>query len=251
MRRILYSILGQENYLFLIKKLFLISYSLGFLKSNRVYDWHYFSKNLIRPDDQIIDIGANLGYYTTLYRRWTGPESKIYAVEPIPLFRKILKKGTERDPRLRIIPFALGPESGSVRMGIPGDDILHHGYTRVLDIENEKTVQTFEAEMRTPEEVFADLERVDYVKCDVEGFEDRLVPLLTDIIRKHSPLIQIESGQPQRKFIFSFLQGMEYEAYGLKNNLLFRLDSDLSDSFGDILFCGRDKSRITPFLRKS
>lgn len=43
-----------------------------------------FVHHSIAPGDHVIDIGANIGYYTTLMARRTGPSGKVYAFEADP-----------------------------------------------------------------------------------------------------------------------------------------------------------------------
>ncbi|WP_372631398.1 FkbM family methyltransferase [Cohnella sp.] len=50
---------------------------------------HYFL-NHVRPGHRVIDIGANIGYYSVLLGRLIGPEGKLWAYEPYPELRGFL-----------------------------------------------------------------------------------------------------------------------------------------------------------------
>ncbi len=53
-------------------------------------------KCFIRPGDSVIDLGANIGWYTAVLSKLVGERGKVYAVEPIPgtytLLLSVIKK---------------------------------------------------------------------------------------------------------------------------------------------------------------
>jgi FkbM family methyltransferase len=244
-KQVLYKILGVRNYLIVVSRLFFITYSLGILKKNKTFDCHYFIKKLIKKGDHIIDIGANLGYYSRLFAKLVGPEGKVYSVEPVTLFRKILDINTSAFKNTTIIPYALGAEDDkSITMGIPkSNKYLRHGLTRVLDqMENDAQEFTFTEKMFTPSTLFGNLKRCDYIKCDVEGYEIHIIPQLEFLINTFKPVIQIEIDPRNRKSIMEFLLMLNYSAFYLKDEMLIPvLDAEINNE-GDIFFI--PKSRI-------
>ena len=50
-------------------KFFLAGYKCGLLKQNEKYKWYYFVKRLLSPTDTIVDIGANLGYFSIIFSK--------------------------------------------------------------------------------------------------------------------------------------------------------------------------------------
>ncbi len=252
-KQALYKILGVKNYLIVVSRLFFISYNLGLLKKDKTFDCHYFIKNLIRKGDHVIDIGANLGYYSRLFAKLVGPYGKVFSVEPVTLFRKILKINTS-EFKNTIIPYALGTEDNlSVVMGIPkSNKYLRHGLTRVLDVNEKEPFEfTFTEKMFTPATLFGKLERCDYIKCDVEGYEIHIIPQLELLLRPFQPIIQIEIEPVNRKSIGSFLASLSYSAYYLKDELLFPVGSSLEETVGDIYFVPENKMKLVePYLGK-
>ena len=51
-----------------------------------------FVKSRIKKDDIIIDLGANIGFFTLLFAQEIGNTGKIYAFEPEPTLFELLKK---------------------------------------------------------------------------------------------------------------------------------------------------------------
>jgi FkbM family methyltransferase len=41
-------------------------------------------KAAVRPGDVVFDVGANIGFYSTLFSRWVGAGGRVYAIEPEP-----------------------------------------------------------------------------------------------------------------------------------------------------------------------
>ena len=253
-KQTLYKLLGVKNYLIVVSRLFFISYAAGLLKRDKTFDCHYFIKNLIRKGDYVIDIGANLGYYSRLFAKLVGRDGKVFSVEPVTLFREILKINTSEFENTTIIPYALGTEDNkSIEMGIPkSNKYLRHGLTRVLDSNEKEPFEfTFTETMFTPATLFGKFERCDYIKCDVEGYEIHIIPQLEFLLKPCLPIIQIEIEPVNRKTIASFLSSLTYSAFYLMNESLFPVGDHLGEIEGDLYFVPENKVKlIEPFLGK-
>ncbi len=251
-KQVLYKILGVKNYLIVVSRLFFISYSTGILRKNRTFDCHYFIRKLIQKGDHIIDIGANLGYYSRLLSQLSGPKGRVYCVEPVSLFRKILAINTSGFQNTTIIPFALGTEDNkSIEMGIPrSNKYLRHGLTRVLNTDEKEVFEyTFTEKMFTPATLFGKLEQCDYIKCDVEGYEIYIIPQLGFLLEHFHPLIQIEIEPVNRKIISEFLSSYSYNAYYLKDESLFPINENSGEIDGDLFFVPKERMNLVkPFM---
>ena len=133
LKTILYKFAGERNYLTIISYLFFVLYRSGLLKFSGKFDTHYLAPALVRKGWVVIDIGANLGYYSVILAEATGKTGKLFAVEPIDDYRMVLTHNIKKLPWVEVIPYALGDKNGTVRMMIPGRDKTRHGLTRITD----------------------------------------------------------------------------------------------------------------------
>src|SRR5664279_3772639 len=113
---LLYS-LGEKRYLRLLASSFQRLYKTGRLVVD--YQDIYFLKNLVRPGDYCIDIGAHLGYFTIELSRICGSNGQVYAIEPMSKFYNTLKAVVERRniKNVTLYPYAMGGDSAFVEMG--------------------------------------------------------------------------------------------------------------------------------------
>ena len=250
-KQVLYKILGVRNYLLVVSKLFFISYSLGLLKKNKDFDCHYFVKKLLNKGDYVIDIGANLGYYSRLFAKLVGPQGRVLSVEPVSLFRKVLNINTSGFKNTTIIPYALGEKDDiAITMGIPkSSKYLRHGLTRVLENhENAPSEFTFSERMFTPETLFQNLTRCDFIKCDVEGYEIHIIPQIEFLIKPFKPIIQIEIELDNRIIIYQFLSRFGYKGYYLSNERLIEVGENLKEIDSDLFFIPLEKMKLVEHL---
>ncbi|MBK9190010.1 MAG: FkbM family methyltransferase [Crocinitomicaceae bacterium] len=132
-RKILVRLLGLKGYLRLISRVYIICIAMGWMRKK--YPELFFLKKLIKPGSTILDIGANLGYYSFFMSVSAGKDGKVYAVEPIPLFAEIWKKNMNKlkFKNYQLANCALGSEPREkVKMSIPVvNGVVRHGLTKV------------------------------------------------------------------------------------------------------------------------
>ncbi len=222
-RQFLLTSLGEKRYLWLLATAFQKLYKTGRLSVD--YQDIYFLKNLIRPGDQCIDIGAHLGYFTLELSRLAGDNGHVYAIEPMSKFFHtldfLLKKRNIQNVTLE--QYAMGGDEEFVEMGIPKvNNVKKFAYARVIRTSTFlEYVESEKVKNIRGDEHFAGLSRVDFIKCDVEGLELGVFQSLREIIRKHRPIILCELGDPQeRARLLELLREFSYGLYYLENKKL-------------------------------
>ena len=253
-RRLLFKSLSFENYLRLLSKLYFLSFNTGLLRINRLFDYPYFLDKLINKGDVCLDIGANLGYFTVPFSKIVGAPGKVYAVEPVKPVLSVLKRNTRNLKNVEIYPFALGKEDK--RTSLVNNVIKTKGFiaTGSYFISDQNLAEAknaeieFDAEMKKGSELFAHLDRLDFIKCDIEGYEVIVIPELEPVILKHHPIVLIESRRESRIQMLQFFKKHNFSAFVLKNGELFPAQKD---EFWDILFVPQDKlNRVSRYIAK-
>jgi FkbM family methyltransferase len=191
----------------------------------------YFLKHLVRPGDFCIDIGAHLGYFAIELARISGNTGHVYAIEPMSKFYNTLKalvqsKGLKN---ITLYPYAMGGDSAYVDMGIPKvNNAKKFAYARIMKsstfleyVESEKVKNV------SGDELFSELSRMDFIKCDVEGLEISVIKSFSESIAKHRPIILCELSDPrERKNLFELFSPYNYSMYYLENKKLRKLQVD-------------------------
>jgi FkbM family methyltransferase len=238
-RLILFRLLSFEGYLYVLSKLYFITFSLGLLRNSELYEYPYFLRQIIRKGDVVIDIGANLGYLTRLFSKLVKNEGRVYAVEPVEPVLNVLRKNTRGLKNVEIYPYALGTENKTIFLG--NDTKIKKGFIAsgsnfILDEavtgKNKADVE-FSAEMKKGSELFENLSRLDFIKIDVEGYEKVIISEMESLIVRFKPVMLVETKKERRKEIIRFLNERAYKPFVLHNNLLYPADEN---GYKDILF---------------
>lgn len=239
-RALLIQILGFEKYLALVSRIYLRLVKSGLLRDK--YPELFFLEKLIQPGYTCVDIGANVGYYSYFLSKYAGENGKVYAVEPVALFAQIFKKNTASSGfnNITLHQTALGASKGNVTMGTPViNGVLRHGLTSVVDSDKTEGMHTYQVPLEVPDELFQNLSRFDFLKCDVEGYEIYLFPHFMKTITHFKPVIQVEiSSVENRKILFDLLLPLGYRIARIRNHNLkiFASDVALTDEEGDFYF---------------
>jgi FkbM family methyltransferase len=69
----------------------------------------------VSPGDHVLDVGANLGVYTVLAGKLTGPAGRVLAVEPTPAMLKLLQSNLQRNAldNVSVFPGVVSDRAGT------------------------------------------------------------------------------------------------------------------------------------------
>jgi FkbM family methyltransferase len=212
---------------------------------------------LVPPDGVVIDVGAHAGQYTKLFAR-AAPDGRIFAVEPGSYARSILRTVVWLHglSNVAVLPVALGTVSGLDMLTLPvkgrtsvGFGLAHLGAPQ----DRWRAVAQELISLTTLDRVVEALalDRVDFVKADIEGWELRLLHGGRDTLQRFRPHLMIEfvdehlsRAGDRLDDAFTFLQQLGYAAFELTP------DRDLvrvaTPHDGDFWFISRDDPCLDP-----
>lgn len=133
---------------------------------------------LVRPGDRIVNVGANVGYYTMLFAELAGPKGHVYAFEPQNDLADLIGRSARVNgfygDRVVVTANAVGDTEREVEMSINVD---RNGYAYVCDVMADKHLvhggkRPWAAWQCTLDSRIT--ERVDLVMMDAEGSEERV-----------------------------------------------------------------------------
>lgn len=215
--KILYRTLSLDGYLRTVSRLFFLWQRLGIGCYAPATEYVYHLPRVVRAGDTAIDIGANLGYYTRTISHLAGPSGKVYAVEPVAPIRRVLSRNLCRCGNVEILPYALGTESKPIVMA--NDSARETGYfgtgQNFVNDDGGKADVEFTAQMRRGSELFGALRRLDFIKCDIEGYEVVVMNEMRPLLEKFRPTVLIETGGANRPQIVALFTELGYAGFTL------------------------------------
>ncbi|NNJ08202.1 FkbM family methyltransferase [Streptomyces sp. PKU-MA01144] len=158
----------------------------------------------VPPGAVCVDVGAEYGLYTWVLSALTGPSGRVHCVEPLPGPYRWLRAaaGLLGARNVTVHRAALGARPGHgklslpVRRGLPvhGRAYLTEGADGPGPNAEFRAARIVDAPVRTLDQLAreAGLERLTFVKADVEGAELALLEGGSATLRRHRPTLLLE-----------------------------------------------------------
>lgn len=243
MKKLLYLILPEKAYLTTLHRLFYLLYDLSLLKHKEAFKFHYFVKRIIEPQFVVIDIGANLGYFAKNFSR-LAHKGKVIAIEPLPQFHAVLDHFIGHKENVELHNVALGAQSGSITMVLPQTNgMIRTGLPHIMRPEEKSTTEkTQEVQMVNTADFFHTFERIDYIKCDIEGHEWEVFERLKDVLQSKRPIVQLEIDPKNEQVLFAYFEKLQYMRCGIEGQ---KCKVAQNQHFGgDHLFVPQEKTEL-------
>lgn len=183
-------------------KLFVIGDDVGF-SPHMIFEgyWEFwltrYFAEVIRPGDTVLDIGANLGYYTLLAADLVGPEGRVVAVEPNPeVFRRlsasIAVNGFAPRTSARNIALAGPDETGKRAFFVPSGEPKNGRFVGSQEDPEHLAVHGAVSDVVLGRIDPEEFDRIDFIKIDVEGAELTVLAHLQPVLEKFRPKVVCE-----------------------------------------------------------
>jgi FkbM family methyltransferase len=147
-------------------------------------------QSLVTKDDVVIDIGANVGYFTILL---AGLAKHVYAFEPSPYNYEELIKNIKDFTNITRYPIALSNQTGWDTLYLcPTDNGMNRLYPSKW-CEGGEQVRVITSRL---DDTFVGQDKIKFIKIDVEGFEYKVLDGMRQLLERDHPIIMMECHPP-------------------------------------------------------
>lgn len=182
-------------------KLFLDPQDMGMARSFLLFKGRWeetetrLFSSLVKEGMTVVDIGANVGYYTLLAARLVGPRGKVFAFEPNPQNFALLSRNVETNGyrNVALIPRAVSDTSGTAALCI--DRASSGGHSLSTFRGGADTVQVGTVSL---DDYFAGKRTVvDVLKMDAEGAEMAIFAGMQHVLARNPDLAMLTEFFPR------------------------------------------------------
>jgi len=158
-------------------------------------------RKIIKPGMNVLECGANLGYYALMEASIIGNEGRVYAVEPIPENFRILKKNIELNNYSYIIKaynLAMSDEEGDSEIAVTKNsnfatmllekNIMSEWMSKKL---KQQTKETIKIKAMRIDSFLENKRDIDLIRIDIEGYEIKIIKGLINTIKKSKKPIKL------------------------------------------------------------
>jgi FkbM family methyltransferase len=215
-------------------------------------------RKMLRPGEVAVDVGAYRGAYVHTMSVRVGRGGCVHAIEPVPGNCERLRTIARRRGNITVHALAVSDRSGSEILRVP----VHHGHRiealASLEPSRRPDEDNCRVSLCTLDGLLAEERRVSFIKCDVEGHEQRVFEGATRILNRDHPVVLTEVEQRHRSdsidSTFGFFTRAGYRGWFLAKDGLrpleeFVITRDQLDFLdGRFLPYGMPKGYVCDFL---
>lgn len=175
---------------------------------------------LVKPDDWVIDIGANVGHYTKRLSELVGAHGRVIAFEPVPTTFALLSANAQlfSYANVTLINAAISDKLDVVGMSIPQFSTgLVNYYEAHLSSATDSPLTVLTLSLDS----LCISHHISLVKIDAEGHESFVLGGMQRLLLEHRPVLIVETGS---KEVIDSLSALGYVPEKLQNspNVLFK-----------------------------
>ncbi|MBK9734235.1 MAG: FkbM family methyltransferase [Saprospiraceae bacterium] len=206
-----------------------------------------FLNKYLSPDMTFIDIGANQGEFTLLAASKL-TSGHVLAFEPVSLQRKLLEKNKEINNfnNIKIFDYGLGDKLSQLPIYTSEDTNLHHGRHEGLSSlysSSERNILQEIIDIKVFDDLFLNqLDRLDFIKIDIEGAELYALKGMIKSIQKFKPTVLIEINEDtfnsagyHTSDVILFFKDYNYSFYKISKGHLIESKIQNFDKWGNYI----------------
>ena len=214
--------------------------------------------NFVKKDQVVLDIGANVGFYSIIFSSIVGDKGKVHCFEPDKINFKYLTKNTSEQKNIVLNNKAVSDKNGTLELYRSDTLNIDHrtykpkSYKEVISIE---TVSI--------DEYVNDQFSVDFIKMDIQGAEHNALKGMQKTLGKNKDVVILSEFWPyglklagsSKEEIIQHWNGLDFHVYHLheKNYTLIKSTElntfhENSDSYYNILICRKTAEELSSII---
>lgn len=179
-----------------------------------------YLKNEIKPGDTVLDIGSNIGFYTTIISDLTGDKGMVHGFEPDQKNFKHLKATVAGRSNVKITNAAVSDKSGKLEIFTSHRLNVDHRTYRP-----EKFDSSYFVDAVSIDEYLSKNKKVDFIKIDIQGAELYAFKGMQEILKANKGLRMLtefwpyglKSAGSSAEELLQFMSNLGYTAYLLND----------------------------------
>lgn len=178
-----------------------------------------------------IDVGANIGYFSLFASRLVGSNGTVQAFEPVKRLSTQFSASIRKNnfDNIYLHRYACGSETREMNMMVNEQNA---GSSSLIEAKNQFGSVREHIQVKKMDDILKNIQRIDMMKIDVEGYEFEVLKGAENLIKKHKPKIIFEfspviyeaSLAGSSLQLLKFLTEHHYAIQTLRGELLFEKD---------------------------
>jgi len=195
------------------------------LSKNQLYEPYQTSlvKKWIKPGNTVLDIGANIGYYTLIFARLVGNQGRVFSFEPEPTMFSILTENVALNsyPNVTMLQKAVSDKDGTMDFFADAFSNLDHRLYPSPDV-NEVSFPVDVVRLDSLPELKDT--HVDLIKMDIQGAECAALKGMSTLLSKNKDLLLLAEFWPKGLHNFGTPPNEYYELLKMLGFSIFEIN---------------------------
>jgi FkbM family methyltransferase len=184
-------------------------------------------KRVLKPGMTVLDLGANIGYFSVLAAGLVGKSGQVYSFEPAPTCFAQLKKNLAAFAWAQAYPAAIADAPGTACFHF-SDEANETGWGSLLAEERGSTRESVVPVIRLDDWARERaIGRVDFIKMDIEGGEFRALQGARELLERYRPVLVAELNEVclardgrQPEDVLALLRAAGYDNFAFNEGVL-------------------------------
>ena len=184
-----------------------------------------FLKSICFEGMNVLDIGANIGFYTAIFSQFAKEKGVVVAIEPDEESYKYLSQSINSFTYKNVLSFKVAASDTKQKLPLYISK-ENRGDNRLYSTDQERN--SIMVNCLTVDEILItnEIKNLDLIKIDVQGYEPKVLKGMRDIVNSSKALILLsefwpkgisQAGENPKEFLI-MLRKMEFELFELKKN---------------------------------